>query len=239
MTLLILGASSDMGVALITSCAEKYDVILAHYYHMNDKLQALKDTYGDKIVLLQADLSSSEDLDRLVGEISSMDVSVDHVVHFPAQQIKLIKFAKTSWEVFEKGYDISVKSLVVVLQAILPKMAKKKHGRIVVMLSDAVLGTPPKYSSDYVMHKYTLLGLVKALAIEYAEKGITVNGVSPSFVETKFVEGMADVIREEHKAKSPLGRNLTPEDVVPTIEMLLSEDAACINGQNIPINFGM
>ena len=161
-----------------------------------------------------------------------------HVVHFPAQKIMLRKFGKTEWDVFEKSFHISVKSLAVVLRSLLPRMAKEKYGRVVVMLSDAIVGTPPKYSADYVTTKYALLGLTKALSVEYADKGITINGVSPSFTETKFVDGMADYFREEHKNNSPLGRNLVPQDIIPTIAMLLSEEASCINGQNIPINCG-
>lgn len=238
MTLLVLGASSDMGVALIEYVAEKYDVIIAHYCHMNDNLQKLKEKYYEKIVLLQADLSSDEDTKQFVSYVSEIEPAPSHIVHFPAQQIKVQKFVKTEWNVFEKGIHISIKSLIMVLQAVIPKMVKKKHGRIVIMLSDAIVGVPPKYSADYVMIKYGLLGLVKSLAIEYADKGITVNGVSPAFTETKFIEGMAEYFKEEHKNNSPIGRNLVPQDIIPAIAMLLSEEASCINGQNIPINCG-
>lgn len=238
MTLLVLGASSDMGVALIEYVAEKYDKIFAHYFHMNDKLQRLGEVYGEKIVFFQADLTLDEDINRLVNALSSVEDAPCHVVHFPAQRIKVQKFIKTGWDVFEKGFAISIKSLVVVLQAVIPKMMKKKHGRIVIMLSDAIVGTPPKYSADYVATKYALLGLTKSLSVEYADRGITVNGVAPSFTETKFVEGMADYFREENKNNSPIGRNLIPCDIIPTISFLLSEEASCINGQNIPINCG-
>lgn len=238
MTLLVIGASSDMGIALIDYVAEKYDSVIAHYHHMNDKLMGLKDTYGEKITFVQADLSSDEEISQFAGYISSLNLSPCHVVHFPAQQIMLRKFAKTEWEVFERGIHISVKSLAAVLKKLLPQMAREKYGRVVVMLSDAVVGAPPKYSADYVTAKYALLGLTKALAVEYADKGITINGVSPAFTETKFVAGMADYFREEHKNNSPIGRNLVPQDIVPTIAMLLSEEASCINGQNISINCG-
>lgn len=238
MTLLVIGASSDMGVALIDYVAEKYDSIIAHYYHMNDKLMRLKEIYGKKIIFVQADLSSDEEISQFAGYISSLELTPCHVVHFPAQQIMLRKFGKTEWDVFERGFHISVKSLAVVLRSLLPRMAKEKYGRVVVMLSDAIVGTPPKYSADYVTTKYALLGLTKALSVEYADKGITINGVSPSFTETKFVDGMADYFREEHKNNSPLGRNLVPQDIIPTIAMLLSEEASCINGQNISINCG-
>ena len=233
-----MGASSDMGIALIDYIASNYDFIIAHYYHMNDKLMALKETYGERISLVQADLSSDEQMTRFATHVSSLKPSPCHLVHFPAQKIKVRKFEKIEWEVFEEEVRISVKSLVIVLKNILPQMVKEKHGRVVVMLSDAIVGTPPKYSADYITTKHALLGLTKALSVEYADKGITINGVSPSFTETRFVEGMADYFREDHKNRSPIGRNLVPQDIIPTIAMLLSEEAACINGQNISINCG-
>jgi 3-oxoacyl-[acyl-carrier protein] reductase len=117
-------------------------------------------------------------------------------------------------------------------------MAKARDGKVLVMLSYVVDGMPPKYSVDYVMTKYTLLGLVKSLAVEYADKGITVNGISPAFTETRFVDGMLDYFKEENKKSSPIGRNLKVEDVIPTIEYMLSSGADCINGQNILITCG-
>lgn len=238
MTLLVLGASSDMGCEFIKTVAGDYDLILAHYRSTKAGLETLQKEYGKKIRLMQADLSVKEDVDAFIDEITSLNEHPCHVVHFPAQRIQIQKFEKTPWESFATGFDISVKSFVLIMQKIFPKMAKAKYGRVVVMLSDAVNGVPPKYSADYVMTKYALLGLVKSLGLEYAGKGICVNGVSPAFVETKFVDDMADFIKEEQKASSPIGRNLTPADVVPVIKWLLSDEAAYVNGANIPITCG-
>ena len=89
-----------------------------------------------------------------------------------------------------------------------------------------------------VITKYAMLGAVKALAAEYAEKGITVNGVSPAWVETKYLRNQPDFLIEQNAANSPLGRNLTVDDVIPAIEYLLSDGAACVNGQNLTVSFG-
>jgi 3-oxoacyl-[acyl-carrier protein] reductase len=237
-TLLVVGASSDMGIATIEKIKDNYDCVIAHYLHMNDKLHDLANRMGDKMVCIKADLSETEEINSFVTYIQQIERFPDHIVHFPAQQIKIQKFQKTGWSVFQKGWDISVKSLVLILQAFLPKMAKARDGKVLVMLSYVVDGMPPKYSVDYVMTKYTLLGLVKSLAVEYADKGITVNGISPAFTETRFVDGMLDYFKEENKKSSPIGRNLKVEDVIPTIEYMLSSGADCINGQNILITCG-
>ena len=230
--------SSDMGIALIDYVANKYDTIVAHYFHMNDKLSGLREKYREKLILIQADFSTGEDIEQVTGLLSDIDSALCHVVHLPAKQIKVQKFPKIQWGDFEVEYNISVRSIVRILQTLLPTMAKEMHGRIVIMLSDAVVNIPPKYSADYVTTKYALLGLVRSLAIEYADNGITVNGISPTFTETKFIDGIAEFFKEEHRNNSPIGRNLLPEDIIPTIAMLLSDEAMCINGQNIPINCG-
>ena len=80
---------------------------------------------------------------------------------------------------------------------------------------------------------------MKALATEYDSKGITVNGISPEMIDTKFLSDLPDLIVEEHAAKSPLKRNLQVDDVVPMLAYLLSDAAEAITGQNIAITGGM
>lgn len=106
------------------------------------------------------------------------------------------------------------------------------------MLTSCTENVPPKYLSPYVTVKYALLGLMKSLAAEYAEKGITVNGVSPDMMETRFLSEVSDIIVEKSAMTSPLGRNLTVQDAVPAFEYLLSDAAAAMTGQNLVISGG-
>ena len=237
-TLLVLGASSDMGMALIRRIHPDFDRIIAHYFHMNEELQDLKENVGEKMMLLQADLSAEEEVHALIRKIRESGASPSHIVHFPAPRCQNAKFHKIGWEVFQREYDISLKSLVLVLQAFLPEMAKASYGRVAVMLSNVVSHAAPAYCANYVVTKYALLGLVKALASEYAAKGITVNGVSPTWVNTKYIDNQPDILKEKFAAENPLGRNLEAEEIVPTIAFLLSDDAACISGENITIACG-
>lgn len=237
-TLLVIGASSEMGVATIREVQEQYEHIYAHYNHMNDMLRELFDELAGKIIGFPADLLDEAAVDGMIDSLRTMPDSPDHIVHFPAGFIETRKFHKTKWSTFQTSIDISVRSLCKVLGAFLPAMEKKKAGKIVVMLSMVVHNMPPKYNSDYVMTKYALLGLVKSLAVEYGEKGITVNGVSPSLVETKFVSHLHEFIIQQNAENSPTGKNLQVGDVVPAIHFLLSEGADCINGQNILVTCG-
>lgn len=243
-TLVVIGASSDMGTALIKKCGMNYDTIVAHYRTMTSNLQQvlLELQKSDKTVVeLQKDLTDAtqemvDDIKKIVEEIKDSEIQL---VHFPAVPIINSKFHKISWDTFQKEIDISLKSFIIVSQMLLPLMQKKKAGKIILMLSYVVENMPPKYVSDYVMIKYALLGLMKSLAVEYGDKGIQINGVSPATVDTKFMECQPEILMEKWREMSPLGRNLCVEEVTPTIEFLLSEGASCINGENILVSCGM
>ena len=236
--LLVIGASSDMGMGTIRQIHGKYNHIVAHYRQMNDTLAALKEELGDKMALMQADLTDEAAVLKLISDIQEQNLIPSHILHFPAPLCKNQRFHKISYEVFTRELDVSLKSAVLILQAFLPKMAKAHYGRVVLMLSFVLQGVPPKYCSQYVVAKYALLGLLKALAAEYADKGITVNGVSPAWVMTKYLATQPDILIEQNASSSPIGRNLVVDDLVPTISYLLSDETSCVTGQNIYVTGG-
>lgn len=101
------------------------------------------------------------------------------------------------------------------------------------MLSACTQNNPPKFMSAYVTAKYALLGLMKSLASDYAEKGICVNAISPDMIETKFLDGVPNAAVRMTAEKSVMGRLLNVDEVVPAFEFLLSDAADKITGQNI------
>lgn len=236
--LLVTGASSDVGVQLIAEVAENYDYIIAHHVNDNEKLVELKEKIGDKLILLYGNFLEEEGVHQFVEQIKKIEKFPTHFVHLPAGKYENIKFTKMTWEKFNRDINISLRSLVIILNSFLPLMAKNKEGKVVVMLSSCTFNIPPKYVSSYVTTKYALLGLVKALSTEYASKEITINGVSPSMMETKFLADIPDLIIQQNALNSPTGKNLSVHDVVPTFKFLLSDNANCITGQNIAITNG-
>lgn len=236
--LLILGASSDMGQALIRETADNYKYILAHYNHGNDEFGKLCAEYPEKIVPLKADLTNEEQITEMISTIENTKNIPDHIVHFAAAKTENKKFVKHVWSEYDDAITTSLKPFVLILQKLIPYMQKQHYGKIITVLSSCTIGVPPKYQSPYVSLKYALLGLTKTLAVEYADKGITVNGVSPDMVETKFLDNIPSLILEQNAQKSPISRNLQVEDVIPTIMYLLGDGADTITGQNILISGG-
>ena len=236
--LLITGASSDIGVNLINKVSKDFDYIIAHHNKDEKELLNIKEKLKDKLILVKGNFIDEQDTYQFVERVKATGKVPTHIVHLPAGKCENLKFNKISWEKFQTDINISLRSLVIVLNTFLPQMAKNKEGKVVVMLSSYTTNIPPKYLASYVTSKYALLGLVKALANEYANKGIKINGISPSMIETKFLENIPELIVKQNAMNSSTGKNLTVDDVIPTIKFLLSEESNSITGQNIAITNG-
>ena len=236
-TLLLTGASSDVGMCLMKKIAGRYDTIWAHYWHSVPQWDNIQTK--NAIIPIQADFSDLDSTKNLIHAIVASGKYPDHIVHLPACKMEYQRFPKCAWQDYQAGMDVSLRSIVLILQSFLPVMAKKKSGKIIFMLSSCVNGIPPKFQSPYVTTKYALLGLMKSLSAEYAERGITVNAISPDMMETKFLAGIPELIIEQNAKNSPMGRNIKIDEVIPAFVFLLSEEANAVTGQNFSITGGI
>lgn len=233
--LLVTGGSSSVGLGLIAEIEKEYDAIWVHYNNSSDRVNELKDRLGDKIKPVKADFSKEEDVIELINAITNSKLIPNHIVHLAAIKSENKKFHKFNWSDYQEMIDSSLKPAVLILNKFLPFMSKNNYGKVVFMLSSFVDGATPKYQSPYIVSKYALYGLMRNLAAEYIEKGITVNAVSPDMMETGFIDNIPDLIKAQNAESSPIKRNLKVEDVIPTFEYLLSDGADTVYGQNIVI----
>lgn len=236
-TILIVGASSDLGLDLIKSLDEDC-LILAHYNSSKEKLVELGSKISNEMVLLKADLSSEEETLELTSLIEEKYETPNKIVLLAAPSAKNIRFKDMKWSDFEQDINVSLRSSVLILSRFLPKLAKQKTGKVIFMLSSYVIGVPPTALAHYTTGKYALLGLMKSLASEYATKNIQINAVSPSMIETKFLSNLNERLVELTAYNHPLKRNACTQDVIPIVKMLLSKDSNYINGTNIKITGG-
>jgi 3-oxoacyl-[acyl-carrier protein] reductase len=124
------------------------------------------------------------------------------------------------------------------IQQALPVMVKARAGRII-NISSVVAQSGNAGQANYVAAKAGLIGLTKAIAIEIASRGITVNAVAPGFIETPMTEVLPDKVKEELKTRIPLGRMGSPRDVAAAIVFLASDEAGYITGHVLNVNGGM
>jgi 3-oxoacyl-[acyl-carrier protein] reductase len=124
------------------------------------------------------------------------------------------------------------------IQQALPTMMKARAGRII-NISSIVAQMGNAGQANYVAAKAGLIGLTKAIAIEIASRGITVNAVAPGFIATPMTDVLPDKVKEELKVRIPLGRMGSARDVASAIVFLASDEAGYITGQVLSVNGGM
>jgi 3-oxoacyl-[acyl-carrier protein] reductase len=238
---LITGASSDIGLALVRRLAgvPEPPLILAHANSSTTRIEELRISIGsDAIHPLQADFSSAEEVTALADKILADFGTPNKIIHLPGLKLVYERFPKFKWDHFETDLNIQVRAAVILLKRFMPLMAKIPDARVVFLLSSVTRGVPPKFMSMYTIVKHAQLGLMRALASEYSATKVSVNAVSPGMVETRFLDNIPDVAKEMSAASVPRGRNATPDDVMNAIEFLLSEKSSYITGIELPVTGG-
>ncbi|MDP3896030.1 MAG: SDR family NAD(P)-dependent oxidoreductase [Mesorhizobium sp.] len=155
---------------------------------------------------------------------------------------------KTTLDQWKHTLDVNLTGSFLTVRPALAGMAARKSGRIVFVASVAGL-KGYAYVAPYVASKHGVIGLMRALAVETARSGITVNAVCPSFVETDMLEDSVQRIvaktgrsvaeaRASLSANNPQGRFIQPDEVAAAVLYLCSDAAASITGQSISISGG-
>ena len=124
------------------------------------------------------------------------------------------------------------------IQQALSTMMRARAGRII-NISSVVAQMGNAGQANYVAAKAGLIGLTKAIAMEIASRNITVNAVAPGFIDTPMTSVLSDKVKEELKARIPLGRLGVPRDVAASIVFLASDEAAYMTGHVLDVNGGM
>jgi 3-hydroxybutyrate dehydrogenase len=157
-------------------------------------------------------------------------------------------FGKSDAALFRRMMDVNFMGVVHAVQAVLPSMRERHHGRIVAIASTAGL-KGYAYVSAYSAAKHAVVGLVRSLALELATSGVTVNAVCPGFTDTDLLAGTIDNIMKktgrsheqavaELAKHNPQGRLITPAEVADAVLWLCGEGASAITGQAIAVAGG-
>ncbi|MDP9147061.1 MAG: 3-oxoacyl-[acyl-carrier-protein] reductase [Acidobacteriota bacterium] len=124
------------------------------------------------------------------------------------------------------------------IQQALGTMMRARAGRII-NIASVVAQMGNAGQANYVAAKAGLIGLTKAIAMEIASRNITVNAVAPGFIETPMTDVLPDKVKDELKARIPLGRLGGARDVAAAIVFLASDEAAYITGHVLDVNGGL
>jgi 3-oxoacyl-[acyl-carrier protein] reductase len=124
------------------------------------------------------------------------------------------------------------------IQQALSGMIRQRSGRII-NIASVVAETGNAGQANYVASKAGLIGLTRAIAVEVASRGITVNAVAPGFIETPMTDPLPQELKDKMKSMIPLARFGAAEDVAAAIVFLASDEAGYITGHVLDVNGGM
>lgn len=231
-TCLILGASGDIGSAITEQlAAEGYQLIL-HYYRNKSSIDALIDCLPSDAVLdcIEGDFSNGAGIKQFIKKVK---FAVDNVI-FASGETYYGIFQDTDELVMERLICQHVKAPMMVTKDLLPAMITRKRGNIVLISSiwgEVGASCEVVYSSV----KGAQNSFVRALAKETAQSGVSVNGVSPGFIDTKLNSTFS---KEEQQAiidEIPLRRAGKPKEIADAVLFLLSKRSSYIQGEIINV----
>lgn len=239
--ILITGANGGIGYA-ISEILLKNNAKLDLIYHKNkNNIERLISKYPEKIRDIdfhQVDLTKDKELEDVFSNITSTK-SINIFIHSPTFPTSHKSIMNMEWSEFQKNIELQSKAFFQITKFLIPYMKKQKMGRIISILTSYAVNNPPSGLSDYVVAKYSLLGLSKCMATELGKFGIRVNSISPSIVNTSLIDKLPSKFKEIISSQIPLENKFAEaSDVAGVALFLCTESSNYISGENILLTGG-
>ena len=238
---LITGASRGIGRAICVKLAsEGTDIVFS--YRSGDEAASetvnLCREYGIEIHAIKADVSNSEECERLIKEaVDLLGGRIDILVN-NAGITKDNLIGRMKDEDFDAVLDVNLKGTFYMMRGVSRLMLRQRAGRIINMSSVVgVMGNAGQV--NYSASKAGVIGMTKSLARELASRHITVNAVAPGMIETDMTGAMSDAVKEKVVENIPFKEMGKPEDIAETVAFLAGDGARYITGQVLCVDGGM
>ncbi|MCA3131901.1 MAG: acetoacetyl-CoA reductase [Betaproteobacteria bacterium] len=237
---LVTGGMGGLGESICTGMADKGYAVVATYSPANKSsgewLAAMR-ARGYNFEAVPCDVADYDDCARCVKAVEAKAGPVDVLVNNAGitRDMTFKKMAKSDWDaVIRTNLD----SCFNMTKQVMDGMVERGWGRVINISS--VNGSKGAFGqTNYSAAKAGMHGFTKALALEVARKGVTVNTISPGYIGTKMVTAIPqDILDSKIVPQIPLGRLGKPEEVAGLIIYLASDEAAFVTGANIAINGG-
>lgn len=241
----ITGGGSGIGAAIadrLSAQGAKITLMARKRDRLEAKAKELGQAQG-----VAVDITSEDAVKKAFAEATDAFGPVDILVN-NAGLAEAVPFHKQDFAHWKKAVDVNLHGTFLCTHAVIDAMRKAGWGRIINVASTAGL-IGYAYVSAYTAAKHGVVGLTKALALELATKGVTVNAVCPGYTETDIVRDAIDNIvaktgrsaeeaMAELTARNPQGRLVQPEEVAAAVAWLCAADSASVTGQSIAVAGG-
>lgn len=236
-TALITGATGGIGAAIATAL-HSAGAHVGISGRRTEKLEALKAELGsERVSVLPADLGVEGAPATLAAEALAAMERVDILVNNAGVTRDGLAM-RMSAEDWNTVLTLNLERVFQLTQSVLKPMMKARWGRIINIASVVgVTGNPGQ--ANYVAAKAGLIGMGKAVALEVASRGITVNAIAPGFIRTAMTEKLNEKQQDAILGNIPMKAMGTPEDIAATALYLASDSANYITGQTLHVNGGM
>jgi acetoacetyl-CoA reductase len=237
---LITGGMGGLGETIATKMVDAGYRVVVTYSPGNTKyrewVSGMKDN-GYDILAVQCDVADIDSCTRAVGDVQSKMGAIDILVNNAGitRDMTFKKMDKVNWDAVMRT---NLDSLFNMSKQVVDGMVERGWGRVINVSS--VNGSKGAFGqTNYSAAKAGVHGFTKALALEVAKKGVTVNTISPGYIGTKMVTAIPeDILNSKILPQIPVGRLGKPEEVAGLIIYLASDEAAFVTGANIAINGG-
>ena len=236
---LVTGASQGIGRACAIELARR-GATVALCARTEDKLNAVRDEItaaGGKASVFKMDVTNDDEIKSTIKSAIEQLGKVDILVNNAGitRDNLILRMKRPDWDAV---INTNLSSAYVAIQAVLSSMMKQRWGRIINITSiNGQIGQTGQ--ANYAASKAGLIGLTMSIAREVASRNITVNAVSPGYVETAMTNELSPELREQMLKLVPLGRVGQDRDIANAVCFLAGDDASYITGHVLNVNGGL
>lgn len=241
---LITGGSSGIGRATAISMAKEGAEVLISDVNGEGGAETVRliENEGGTASYITADVSRTDEVKTMMDTVVHRYGKLDIAVNSAGIGGDLNAIHDQTEESFEQVMNINVKGLWLCMKHAIPLMLANENGGVIVNLASVagLIGFPG--GSIYSASKHAVIGLTKSAALEFASKGIRVNAVCPSFINTPMVSAMIEDqprLADNVSVASPMRRLGTPEEIADAILWLSSDNASFVNGIALAADGGL
>jgi len=239
---LVTGAARGIGRACAQMLARAGARVAVNYRAADAQARALVDEIlesGGEARAYRADVSVRSEVDRMTGEVRAdlgpIDILVANAGICPPESRPAEELSEAGWK---RTLDVNLTGMWHCCRGVIPEMKRRRRGRIILISSTSALTGEP-LGAGYAASKGGVISLCGSLAHDLGPYGVTVNCVSPGWVDTDMTaDDLVGEQREEITRQLPLGRIGTPEEIAGPVLFLASDLAAYVTRQNLVVDGG-